>query len=203
MAPSSWPEADLDALFALADLGVRAGLAGRPHPHVDPATLRASFREPHGVFVTLEVSGQLNGCIGTIEAVEPLGVAVPRLAWAAAFADPRLPELTADDYRSLDIKLSLMGPLEPLPASSEAELAGGLRPAVDGLVIGAGSAQATFLPAVWDKVPDRLTFLRRLEAKAGLRPGRWPDDLRAWRYTATEYRRRATDIAVPAEVTVE
>ena len=198
MAPSSWPEPDLDALCALADLGVRAGLVGRRHPEVDPPTLRPALRKRCGVFVTLEVSGRLNGCIGTIEAVEPLGVAVPRLAWAAAFADPRLPELTADDYQSLDIKLSLMDPLEPLPASSEAELAGALRPGVDGLLIRAGSAQATFLPAVWDKVPDPLVFLRRLQAKAGLGPGRWPADLRAWRYTATEYRRRATDIAVTA-----
>jgi AmmeMemoRadiSam system protein A len=198
MAPSSWPEPDVDALFALADTGVRAGLVGRPHPEVEPATLRPALREPCGVFVTLEVSGRLNGCIGTIEAVEPLGVAVPRLAWAAAFADPRLPELTADDYQSLDIKLSLMDPLEPLPASSEAELAGALRPGVDGLLIRAGPAQATFLPAVWDKVPEPLVFLRRLEAKAGLRPGHWPADLQAWRYTATEYRRRATDIAVTA-----
>jgi hypothetical protein len=198
MAPSSWPEPDLDALFALADVGVRAGLVGRRPPDVDPATLRPALREPCGVFVTLEVAGRLNGCIGTIEAVEPLGVAVPRMAWAAAFADPRLPELTADDYQSLDIKLSLMDPLEPLPASSEAELAGALRPGVDGLLIRAGSAQGTFLPAVWDKVPDPLVFLRRLEAKAGLRPGRWPADLRAWRYTATEYRRRAADLAVTA-----
>lgn len=194
MAPSPWPEPELDALFALADLGVRAGLAGRPHPEVDPAALLPALREPRGVFVTLEVDGALNGCIGTIQGVEPLGVAVPRLAWAAAFADPRLPPLTPDDYRSLEIKLSLVDPLEPVPATSEADVVAALRPGVDGLVIRRGRAQATFLPAVWLKVPDPLDFVRRLEAKADLRPGQWPAGMRAWRYTATEYRRRAADI---------
>lgn len=193
MEPSLSPE-DLDALFALADLGVRAGLAGQPAPTVDPATLAPALREPLGVFVTLQVAGELNGCIGSILAAEPLGAAVPRLAWAAAFADPRLPALTVADYPSLEIKLSLIGPLVPVPASSEAELAANVRPGVDGVLIRCGAANATFLPAVWQKLPDPLTFLRHLEAKAGLRPGRWPRGTEAWRYTTTEHRRNAVDI---------
>lgn len=202
MEPSASPEvrppleeAEVDALFGLADAGVRAGLGGHPHPAMDPAALVPALRERCGAFVTLEVAGELNGCIGTVEPVEPLGVAVARLAWAAAFADPRLPPLTATDYPWLEIKLSLIGPLEPLPATSEAELAAALRPGVDGLLIRRGAAHATFLPAVWEKLADPVTFLRHLEAKAGLRPGRWPAGMRAWRYTATEHRRRAVDIA--------
>ncbi len=202
MEPSPSPEpappladAEVDALFGLADLGVRAGLAGQPHPEVDPAALLAALRRPSGAFVTLEVAGQLNGCIGTIEPVEPLGVAAPRLAWAAAFADPRLPELTAADYPALEIKVSVIGPLEPVPAPSEAELAAALRPGVDGLVIRGGAARATFLPAVWQKLPGPLDFLRHLEAKAGLRPGSWPPGMSAWRYVSAEYRRRAVDVA--------
>jgi AmmeMemoRadiSam system protein A len=194
MAPSPSPEV-LDALFELADLGVREGLAGRPWPAVDVTALAPSLRERTGAFVTLEVAGELNGCIGTIEATEPLGAAVARLAWAAAFDDPRLPALTVDDYRELEFKLSLLSALEPLPAASESELVAALRPGVDGLVIRAGRAQGTFLPAVWEKLPDPLTFVRHLEDKAGLRPGRWPAGLRAWRYTAAEHRRRASDIA--------
>jgi uncharacterized protein len=202
MEPSPSPEpappladAEVDALFGLADLGVRAGLAGQPHPEVDPAALLPALRRPSGAFVTLEVASQLNGCIGTIEPVEPLGVAAPRLAWAAAFADPRLPELTTADYPALEIKISVIGPLEPVPAPSEAELAAALRPGVDGLVIRGGAARATFLPAVWGKLPDPLDFLRHLEAKAGLRPGSWPPGMAAWRYVSAEYRRRAVDVA--------
>ena len=114
MEPSPSPE-ELDALFALVDLGVRAGLAGDPAPTVDPANLAPGLRESKGVFVTLEVVGDLNGCIGSIVPEAPLGVAVPRLAWAAAFDDPRLPPLTVAEYPSLEIKLSLIGPLEPVP----------------------------------------------------------------------------------------
>ncbi|HEV2758272.1 MAG TPA: AmmeMemoRadiSam system protein A [Acidimicrobiales bacterium] len=193
MEPSPSPE-ELDALFALADLGVRTGLAGHPAPRVDAATLAPALREPAGAFVTLEVAGDLNGCIGSIVPEAPLGVAVPRLAWAAAFDDPRLPPLTAADYPSLEIKLSLIGPLEPVPAGTEAELAAHMRPGVDGVLIRSGAADATFLPAVWQKVPDALSFLRHLEAKAGLRPGQWPHGLQAWRYTTSDHRRKAVDI---------
>jgi AmmeMemoRadiSam system protein A len=193
MEPSLSPE-DLDALFGLADLGVRAGLAGDAAPKVHPETLPAALREPRGVFVTLEVDGQLNGCIGSVVPGDPLGAAVAELAWRAAFADPRLPPLTLDDYPLLEIKLSLIGPLEPVAAGSEEELAANLRPGVDGVLIRWGAANATFLPGVWDKLPDSVTFLRHLEAKAGLRPGQWPRGVEAWRYETAEYRRRAEDI---------
>ena len=193
MEPSLSPE-DLDALFGLADLGVRAGLAGEEAPKVDSEALSPALRDPRGVFVTLEVDGQLNGCIGSVVPAKPLGAAVPELAWRAAFADPRLPALTPTDYPSLEIKLSLIGPLEPVPAESEAELAANLRPDVDGVFIRWGTANATFLPAVWAKLPDPTSFLRHLEAKAGLRPGEWPPGTEAWRYQSAEFRRRAVDI---------
>jgi AMMECR1 domain-containing protein len=89
----------------------------------------------------------------------------------------------------------LISPLEPIPAGSEAQLLTNVEPGVDGVVIRRGGASGTFLPAVWDKLPDPLTFLRHLEAKAGLRPGHWPSGMQAWRYRSTEYRRRALDIA--------
>lgn len=194
MAPLLSPD-DVDALLALADLGVRAGLAGQGVPAVDPQVLRPALRVPLGVFVTLEVAGALNGCVGSVLPVEPVGVAVPALAWRAAFADPRLPPLTAEEYPSLEIKVSLVGPLVPLAAASEAELAAALRPGADGLLIRWGADSATFLPAVWEKVQDDpATFLRHLWAKGGLHPGDWPPGLEAWRYETAEFRRRAVDI---------
>ena len=193
MGPSLSPE-DVDALFALADLGVRAGLAGQPAPEVAQETLLPALREPQGAFVTIEVDGELNGCIGSIVGVEPLGVAVPQLAWKAAFADPRLPALTPAEYPSAEIKISVLTPLEPVPAGSEAELLANLEVGRDGVLIRGGAANATFLPAMWGKLPDPLTFLRHLEAKAGLRPGHWPSDMEAWCYRSTDYRRRTVDI---------
>ena len=193
MEPSLSPE-DVDALFALADLGVRAGLTGQPPPEVAAETLLPALGEPRGAFVTIEVDGELNGCIGSIVAVEPLGVAVPQLAWKAAFADPRLPALTPAEYPSAEFKISVLSALEPVPASTEAELLANLEVGRDGVLIRSGAANATFLPAMWGKLPDPLTFLRHLEAKAGLRPGYWPSDMEAWRYQSTDYRRRAVDI---------
>lgn len=200
MEPSPSPdggrltEAEVDVLFVLADAAVRSGLAGAgPRPvHLD--SLPPALRRPGGMFVTLEVAGELNGCMGSVTGDEPLGAAVARLARAAAFGDPRLPALTPGDYPWLEFKLSLLSPLAPLAAGSEDELAAVLRPGVDGVVLRRGPAQATFLPAVWEKLPDPVQFLRHLEAKAGLRPGWWDDRTLAWRYTAAEYRRRAADI---------
>jgi uncharacterized protein len=195
MGPSLSPE-DVDALFALADLAVRGGLAGEEVPRIDPQALRPTLREPCGVFVTLEVAGALNGCIGSIVAREPLAVAVPELAWRAAFADPRLPPLASDQYPSLELKLSLISPLAPIEVGSEAALAAVLCPGVDGLLIRGGGRSATFLPAVWEKLEhDPATFLRHLWAKAGLRPGQWPPGMEAWRYTTSDYRRKVADIA--------
>jgi AmmeMemoRadiSam system protein A len=189
--------ADVDALFLLADEAVRAGLEGRPPPEVDVDAFAPALREVTGVFVTLHVAGQLNGCIGTVAPSVPVVAAVPRLAWSAAFADPRLPRLTAADYPSLEISLSLLSPLTPVPAASEAELAAHLRAGVDGVVLRTGAAHGTFLPAVWQTLPDPIGFLRHLERKAGLRPGEWAPGTQAWRYTVTEHRRRAVDVRRP------
>ena len=91
--------------------------------------------------------------------------------------------------------MSVLTPMEPIPAGSEAELLANLEVGRDGVLISSGTADATFLPAMWDRLPDPLTFLRHLEAKAGLRPGHWPAPMEAWRYRSSEYRRRTVDIA--------
>lgn len=187
-------EADLDLLFALADRAIGAGLAGRRPPDIDVEDLPPALRQTRGTFVTLEVRGALNGCIGTLETDEALGVAVARRAWEAAFADPRLPQLSTEDYPHLDIKISILSPLAPMAANSEAELLGQLRPGIDGLVIAHGRHRATFLPAVWSHLPHPLDFLRHLEQKAGLPPGRWRTGMRAWRYTSVEHRRSVANI---------
>jgi len=185
---------DVDVLFVLADRAIRAGLEGHGRPQVEEADLPAALRRPRGAFVTLEVAGGLNGCIGALDPGDPLGVAVPRLAWEAAFADPRLPPLTLAGYDQLTVKLSLLGPLTPVPAGSEEDVVAAVRPGVDGLVIAAGAHQATFLPAVWDSLPDPHDFLRHLERKAGLVPGQWPPAMRVWRYTVAEHRRGIVEI---------
>jgi AmmeMemoRadiSam system protein A len=184
---------DQEAQWALIDLArrsIQAGLAGQTARVPDDAELEAlpaAVRARRGVFVTVKVRGELNGCIGSLDARDPLAVAVPALAWDSAFADPRLPALTPADEDGLEIELSVLSPLEKMATVSEAELVAAVRPGVDGLVIGAGTRRATFLPAVWEALPEPLDFVRHLEAKARIRPGHWPEGMEAFRYTAQEF----------------
>ena len=140
-----------------------------------PSLAWAAFHEP--------VDGSLNGCIGSLQP-EPLAAAVSRLAWEAAFADPRLPALEWSEYPRADVKISLLSDPEPLDVATEDELIAALRPGVDGVIIAAGGRRATFLPAVWETLPDRVAFVHQLERKAGMRG--WPRGARAWRYTSVE-----------------
>src|SRR5207237_7376886 len=99
---------------------IRGGLEGDGPLAVDVADLPGALRAHAGVFVTVTVEGELVGCVGAVEPVEPLGTAVPRLAWSAAFADPRLPPLRPEEESGRAVKISVLGPLEPLDASSPA-----------------------------------------------------------------------------------
>jgi AmmeMemoRadiSam system protein A len=182
---------DVDLLLDIAERAIVAGLHN-VRPTV-PALhqLPHALRRPAGTFVTLNVRGELNGCIGSIESDEPLGVSVGRHAWSAAFTDPRLPALRWGDYEHLDIEISILSPLAPIAAPSRDELLDQLEPGVDGLLIAAGSRRAVFLPSVWEQLPSAATFLDHLVRKAGLPLDWWPDDLRALTFTADKFGRRA------------
>jgi AmmeMemoRadiSam system protein A len=191
-SPLSEPILDTDEAqmaLSIADETIAAALAGRT-PRLPPLKdLPPALQAPAGAFVTLTVNGELNGCIGTIDPKEPLGTETARLALSAAFSDPRLPQLKASDYPDLDIELSILSPSTPIRVSSRSDLLPELRPYVDGLIIETAATRAVFLPAVWEKLPDPEDFLDQLWLKARLRPGTWPSDLRAQRFTTECHRR--------------
>jgi AmmeMemoRadiSam system protein A len=196
--PSGEPElapADVDALFDVAEAAIIAGLGGGGPCLPDIATLPEALRRPVNAFVTLTVDGALNGCIGGIEANEPVGAAVAHHAWSAAFTDPRLPPLRAAEYERLVIEISLLSLLEPLAAASREEVLAQLRPHVDGLVVGLGSRRGLFLPAVWEQLTGPDEFLDHLLLKAGLAPRAWPVGMTASRFTATRYARACSPSA--------
>ena len=192
MERSPLPELQLtpgeaEVLLDIADQAIVDGLAGRqPHPPAYDA-LPAALQRRAGVFVTLTVDGDLNGCIGSIEPTEAIGHATARLAWAAAFTDPRLPPLSVRDYDRLAIEISVLSPLTPIPAASRSELLAQLRPDEDGLVLKAGRRQAVFLPAVWEKIPEPAAFVDHLQAKAGLVRGAWAAGTEAFRFTVEKW----------------
>ncbi len=183
-APPALAEGERRLLLELADAAIRRGLEGAGPPAVDVELAPAGLRVSAGAFVTVTVAGELNGCIGVLWPSEPLCAVVPRLAWEAAFADPRLPRLTAADYPRTGLKVSVLSVPRRLDVASEAELVAALRPGVDGLVLSDGVRQATFLPAVWETIPDPARFVHLLEAKAGVR---WTPRIAASRYTTAEF----------------
>lgn len=193
MGPSPSPEPlvrdDLELLVDIADDALVAGLTGRPFEPVAPHSLPASLRDHRGVFVTLTVDGDLNGCIGDVAGRQPLADAVVRLALAAAFDDPRLPPLRADQYDRLDVEVSVLSAFASIGARDRAELAASLRPGVDGVIVGAGYQSGLFLPDVWDQLPHPDDFLDHLWRKAGLPPGTWPDTI--LQFTTQRLSRRA------------
>lgn len=141
--------------------------------------------EVRASFVTIKANDELRGCIGTTEAIDPLMISIVRNAYAAAFNDPRFSPLTAIEYSFITISLALLTPPEPLAFTSESELLEHLVMGEDGLIIEHGDKRATFLPSVWESLPDTELFLRTLKQKGGLPLEKQPQ--RAWRYRSEIY----------------
>ena len=169
-------------LLSVARDAIRHGLdTGRP-PTLDCAGAAAPLQAVRAAFVTLELDRRLRGCIGHLEATQPLLLDVADNAFAAAFQDPRFPPLRAAELAPLCIKVSVLTPATPLAFTDEADLIARLSPGLDGLILIDGAHRGTFLPSVWEQLPEPRAFLRRLKEKAGLPADHWSDGLKVLRY---------------------
>ena len=150
-----------------------------------------AYSRPGAAFITLtRPDGSLRGCIGSLEAHRSLLEDVESHAVNAATRDPRFSPVTADELAELHIEVSVLSVPEPLTTgaeSTEAEALAMLRPGVDGVILQAGGGRATFLPQVWESLPEPVQFMDQLRRKAGLPTGYWGPDVQLQRYTATEY----------------
>lgn len=146
------------------------------------------LREPGATFVTLKCDGALRGCVGSLTAQRPLGEDVVYNARAAAFRDARFEPLTAGEFLQTEVEVSLLSPQEPLAFRSERHLLTQLRPGEDGLVLTFGRRRGTFLPQVWEHLPDPAAFLGQLKQKAGLPSHFWAEEIQVSRYTVTHWR---------------
>ncbi|HEX6829311.1 MAG TPA: AmmeMemoRadiSam system protein A, partial [Burkholderiales bacterium] len=126
--------------------------------HEDAAWLA----EPGATFVTLRQGAELRGCIGSLEARQPLKQDVMTNAVAAALRDPRFPPLTTKELPRTELEVSLLSPLERLEFSDEEDALRQLRPGADGVVLECGARRGTFLPQVWSDLPEPRRFLRQL-----------------------------------------
>ena len=139
--------------------------------------------------MTLSRDGELRGCRGMLEPARPLVQDVAHNAYLSAFDDPRFPPLASRELKGLHLEVSLLSALEALYPAHERELLRMLRPGVDGLVLSDGYERATFLPSVWDKLPEPAEFLRQLKWKAGWPADYWSESLKVQRYQTEHYGR--------------
>ena len=177
------------ALLALARgaIAERLGLS-------EPIEARGDWlEEPGATFVTLTRSGQLRGCIGSLEPRRQLRDDVRANAVAAAFRDPRFSPLTSGEFADTHVEVSLLSPQSPMTFENEADALLQLRPGIDGVVLEYGMSRGTFLPQVWEQLPQPELFLAHLKTKAGLPAAFWDDSIRLSRYTVTKWKEREQD----------
>jgi AmmeMemoRadiSam system protein A len=150
---------------------------------------RADWLEESGaVFVTLTLQGQLRGCIGSLEAHRPLIEDVRANAVACAFRDPRFPPLSKSEFAEVNIVVSLLSKPEIIRHTSEDDALAQLTPGRDGVIFEHDRHRATYLPQVWEQLPEPHAFIARLKEKAGLPEDFWAADVRLSRYAVQKWR---------------
>jgi AmmeMemoRadiSam system protein A len=173
-----------EILLAVARSAIALRLGGQGVSHDTPDWLH----EPGASFVTLTQQDALRGCIGSLEAHRALGEDVRANAVAAALHDPRFPPLQMQELDHTRIEVSLLSVATDMQFDSEQHVIEQLRPGVDGVVLAWGSARGTFLPQVWESLPDPVEFLSHLKRKAGLPADFWHQDISLSRYTVTKWK---------------
>ena len=179
----------------MSDLGstlltlARNAIAAHFHQQTAPAAVDMPELQKNGAtFVTLTQHGNLRGCIGSLEAWRPLLQDVQANALAAAFRDPRFNPLEARELPITRIEVSLLTPAEPMSFGSEADALAQLRPEIDGVIFTAGRHRSTFLPQVWEQLPEPHTFMAHLKQKAGLPASYWGADVQLERYQVQKWK---------------
>ena len=160
-------------------LGLPA-LAEPAHPALD---------QRGSTFVTLhDAQSRLRGCIGRLEAVTTLEADVRHNAVQAAFADPRFRAVQFEEWATLRLEVSVLTPPEPLaPAPTQAQALQGIEPGRHGVILAWRGHRATFLPQVWEQLPQAEAFMAALKRKAGLAPDFWAGDVTLSRYTVSKH----------------
>jgi AmmeMemoRadiSam system protein A len=160
-------------LLRIARETIESNLQKKAEAGLELSSLPLELQAEGACFVTLTRDGELRGCIGSLEARQPLAMDVQEHAVDAAFHDFRFPPLTESELPGLHIELSVLSAPEPLLYQNAEDLPGLLRPGVDGVILARGMRRATFLPQVWEKVPEPATFLDMLCEKMGLDYDLW------------------------------
>lgn len=167
--------------IARAHIGMALGLTSHPIP------AEAWLEQPGAVFVTLKKQGELRGCIGSLQSHRALSEDLKSNAISAAFRDPRFPAVTIEELSELQIEVSVIGPSTAITFESEADALGQMTPGCDGVILEYGHHRSTFLPQVWEQLPERREFLAYLKMKAGLPADFWAADIQLSRYQVSKW----------------
>jgi len=166
-----------EALLAVARETIEQAVSkGDRSTQPTPAVNSAKFNERRGTFVTLTIDGRLRGCIGHIIPQESLIEGIRVNALNAAFQDPRFPPLSKKEWEKVKIEISILTEPKPMPYVNADDLMRKLRNGIDGVIIKKGYRQATFLPQVWEQLPNKQEFLTHLCLKAGMDPDAWKEE---------------------------
>ena len=166
---------DQQICLQIAQESIEHGLQHGTAIKISSSDYSDDLQQNLATFVTLHKNGELRGCIGTLEAYQPLINDIAEHAFAAAFNDPRFPALDINEFEQLNIEISVLGKPEPMVFKSEEDLLQQIRPNIDGLILAHGYNRGTFLPSVWEQLTDKKDFLNHLKIKAGL-PAHWWDN---------------------------
>lgn len=164
---------DRQYLLSLARNSIENCLHGDPIPPIVVSDLSPLLREQGACFVTLTYQGYLRGCVGALEPYQSLVEDVYEHAVAAAFQDYRFPPVQANEINDIEIEISYLTKPEKLKYNDPIELPKILRPKIDGVVLRDGMKRATFLPQVWEKIPNPEEFLEQLCMKMGAPADLW------------------------------
>lgn len=134
------------------------------------------LKQQVGTFVTLKIDNRLRGCIGNLEPSGTIVESIRRNAVSSAFNDHRFSPLTADEFKDMYINISILSKPDRLEYLDGDDLVNRLRPGTDGVILSKGRASATFLPQVWEQLPDPGQFLEHLCLKAGLARSAWKQE---------------------------
>ena len=160
-------------LLRLAREALEFGVNGKKLSPLELSSMPPRLQEQGASFVTLTTRGNLRGCIGALEPYQPLAEDVREHAIAAALQDYRFPNVKPEELSHIEIEISRLTIPVPLEYSTPEDLLSKLQPGVDGVLLRDGPYRATFLPQVWEKLPDPAEFLDNLCYKMGVSPDLW------------------------------
>jgi AmmeMemoRadiSam system protein A len=138
-----------------------------------PDSLSPAVFENRGCFVTLHQNQALRGCIGTIEPEKALIDNIADNAAHAAFRDPRFSPLSLKELDSIEIEISVLTLPKQLTFVDGEDLKQQLKPGIHGVILSRDWHRSTFLPQVWEQLPDKEIFLRHLCQKGGMEADCW------------------------------